>query len=127
VAPDPRFVFAPLWLVPAALAAWAVPSGRPPAAALVLGALAGAGLVAVALQGMQWLVLAAVDAWALAAIVRRPRWLAQAALVSVALVPFGVVADRGAFGLVHADAGGTLGTQPEPVPGLVTVTTASGL
>lgn len=46
-APAPRFALGPLWLIPIALAAWALPEGG--AAALRPGAVLGSGAIAVAL------------------------------------------------------------------------------
>src|SRR5581483_4447813 len=52
-APDPRFALAPLWLVPAALAAWALPAtgDRSTPAVVAVGALTAAGFAAVAVRG----------------------------------------------------------------------------
>jgi hypothetical protein len=136
VVPDPRFALAPIWLVPVALVAWALPAAadRPPAAFLVAAALVAGGFVALGVLHLEWLILAAVDAWALAAVALRlfgsrrlQGLLAQTALVSLALVPIGIVADRGAFDVVVSDQGGPLGTPPEPMPSLVPFTTRSGL
>jgi hypothetical protein len=136
IAPDPRFALAPLWLLPAALAAWALPrtDARVSPAVLVLAAVAAAGLATLALTHLEWLFLAALDAWALAAITVRgfgsPQGqarLAQAALISLALVPIAFVAYRGAFHIVAADGSGPLGTEPAPAPSLTAFTTRSGL
>ena len=136
VAPDPRFALAPLWLLPAALAAWALPisSDRSPPAVFAGGVLAGGALAALAVTHLNWLFLAALDGLALVAIAARfaasPRvqtMVARAALLAVALVPIGFVADRGGFDVLRADGGGTLGTQPNPVPTVVPFTTSSGL
>jgi hypothetical protein len=133
VAPDPRFAFAPLWLVPIALAAWALPPARPSRAVIAAGVAAAAALAVVGTRHAGWYLLAALDVWALTAIAlrlgsgRSPRWLAPVALVSVALAPIGIVADRGAFGVVAADGGGPLGTTPIPIPTLEPVRTTSGL
>jgi hypothetical protein len=134
VAPDPRFALAPLWLLPAAVAAWALPAGRlSPSAWAAAGAAAG-GLIALALTHLEWLFLAALDGWALVAVGclllgsrRARRSAAHAALLSLALVPIGFVADRGAFGIVSADGSGPLRTPPLPVPTVVDFTTSSGL
>ena len=57
-APDPRFALAPLWLLPIALVAWAVPSaphgvlrGRPASGAVTYAGLAAVLVVTVALVG----------------------------------------------------------------------------
>jgi hypothetical protein len=136
LAPDPRFALGPIWVVPVALAAWALPAGvrRPAAAPLLFGAIVAAGFVALGVRKPIWLSLAALDAWALAAIALRlfgpRRWqglLAQAAVVSVALGPIGIVAYRGAFDVVKADGGGPLGTPPTTVASVIPFQTASGL
>jgi hypothetical protein len=136
VAPDPRFAFAPLWLVPIALVAWALPALERPTAwlALAAGALTAAALVEVGERNLGWLFLAAFDLWLLVAVValaagsvRVRRLVALAALVSVALVPVGIVARGGAFDTVTANGGGTLGTPPLPVASLVGFRTSSGL
>ena len=136
VAPDPRFALAPLWLVPAALAAWALPAtdDRSTPAVVVAGAVAAAGFAAVAVTDLTWLFLVVLDALALVGVALRfagsPRaqtLFARAALLAVALVPVGFVADRGGFDIVVANGGGTLGTPPNPVPTVVPYTTRSGL
>ncbi|MBV8079194.1 MAG: hypothetical protein JO186_02320 [Actinobacteria bacterium] len=134
VAPDPRFVLAPLWLVAAALAAWAAPEGRLSAPTIVVGAAGAGALLVLALTYLQWFVLGALDALALGAVLLRfvaapavQRRFAQAALVALALVPVGFVADRGGFDLVHANATGALGTPTLPTPALSSFTTRSGL
>lgn len=136
VAPDPRFALAPIWLVPVALAAWALPTTerRLAPVALLCAAVAARGLVAVGIRAPVWLFLAAFDAWALVAIATRllgpsraRSLVAYAALVSVALTPIGIVAHHGAFHRVDANQAGPLGTPPEPVPTLVSFTTSSGL
>jgi len=136
VAPDPRFALGPLWLLPAALAAWALPatSDRSPPVLFVVAALAAGGFVAVAVTHLPWLFLVVLDALALVAVVlratasRRAQALfARAGLVAAAFVPVGFVADRGGFDVVVANGVGTLGIQPNPVPGLVPFTTRYGL
>jgi len=136
VAPDPRFALAPLWLVPAALAAWALPAtgDRSPPAVVAVGALTAAGFAAVAVTHLTWLFLVALDALALAAVALRlaaaerlQTLFARASLVAVALVPVGFVADRGGFDVLSATGGATLGTQPTPVPSVVAYTTRFGL
>jgi hypothetical protein len=136
LAPDPRFAFAPVWLVPVALVAWALPDAvaRPRAVVLLAAAVVAEGFRVLAVRHLEWLILAEVDAWALAAVALRlfgPRrlqsLLAQTALVSLAVVPIGFVADRSAFDVVVADQGGPLGTPPVPVASLVPFTTRSGL
>jgi hypothetical protein len=136
VAPDPRFALAPIWLVPLALAAWALPpaAGRRPWALLLVATAVAAGLAAIGVRHPAWFLLAAFDLWALAALaahlLRRTgmrRWLGEAALVSVALASVAIVADGGAFRPVRADGDGPLGTPPQPVASLAPFRTASGL
>src|SRR5581483_7784772 len=136
VAPDPRFALAPLWLVPAALVAWALPetAERSRAGVLLAAALAAAGLATVAVTHLNWLFLVAFDALVTVAVVLRfaasrrlQALFAKTALLAVALVPLGFVADRGGFDVLVADGGGALGTQPNPVPAVVPYTTRSGL
>jgi hypothetical protein len=135
-APDPRFAFAPIWLAAIALVAWALPAldGPVPWLALGAGVLSAAAFVWVGVHDLRWLVLVAFDLWLLAAVAalvargtRARRLVAVAALVSVALVPVGIVADGGAFDTVTANGGGTLGTPTLPVASLAAFKTASGL
>ena len=128
-APDPRFVFAPIWLVPIALAAWALPgTDRPLPKGLLLAAAAGcAGLIAVGVTHPSWLVPVALTGGVVAATVSAV-WssrstssgtgglVARAALVAVVLAPIGIVYDGGAFGIVVSNHSGPLGTLPERTP-----------
>jgi hypothetical protein len=135
VAPDPRFAFGPIWLVPVALAAWALPpTTRLPTGVLLVSAVVAAGLVWLGVRNLGWFFLAAFDAWALAGIATRlvgrrrlQGLVAQVALVSVALAPVGIVAYGGAFDVVVADQSGPLGTPRTPVPALEPFRTTSGL
>ena len=134
-APDPRFVFAPLWLVAVALAAWLFPAAafRPSMWFLLAGAVLG-GLIEVGIDHLIWLVPAALLASTLAAAALRIagkleslRLVAQVAIVTATLVPIGVVASRGAFAIIGTAQGGSFGTPVEFVPELRTFTTDSGL
>ena len=144
-APDPRFVFAPLWLVPAALVAWALPSWSRGLASRDAALAAGAGLatgVALAatlgragLGGFAWLPRVELGLWVylagLAFVLRRrvaEPLLARAALLSALLLALGVVALRQhGFMLVDAHGRGPFRTPLEPVPRLTAEHTRSGL
>jgi hypothetical protein len=134
-APDPRFAFAPLWLVPIAIAAWAAP---PPTvrryAPLLILAVVLAALITVGVEQPTWLVPAAFIGSTIATIAllitKRGHMLAigsEVAIVAAMLAPIGVVADHGAFAIVSSSQGGPLGTPPERVPQLQPFFTASGL
>jgi hypothetical protein len=137
IAPDPRFALGPIWLLSIALAAWALPASTrrpPPTPLLLFAAIVAGGFVALGVRNLIWLILAAFDAWALATLAVRlvglRRWqdlLAQAAVLSVALAPIGIVAYQGAFDVVVANQRGPLGTPPLPVASLVPFQTNSGL
>jgi hypothetical protein len=136
IAPDPRFAFAPIWLVPIALAAWALPTTnrRPPGTMLVPAAVALGGFVVLGIEHIAWLTPAALASWALATAIAR-LWrpgrsvelLAYAAVLSVALAPIGVIADGGAFRIVVSNHDGPFGTPLERNPAVVSFVTASGL
>jgi hypothetical protein len=135
IAPDPRFVFGPLWLVPVALAAWVVPAEPVRWSTwFVIVGVAISVLVVVGIERLRWFVPAALVAPALVAAALRSAGrrvslpqLAQAAIIAAALAPIGVVAYQGAFSLVVSDRGGALGTPVEPFPPLGLFTTHSGL
>ena len=127
VAPDPRFVIAPLWLVAIALAAWALPTATRMSPGLLFGALAAAAALAVlGVEHTRLMMPAAIAGWGcLYAAARLLRWrgsaavLAGAALLSGALAPIGRVADHGEFQPVVANQPGPFGTPLEPVPALM--------
>ena len=136
IAPDPRFAFAPIWLVPIALAAWALPTTtRPLSGSLLLAAgIALVGFVELGVGHLAWLTPVALAGWTIATFSQRlwlsgrsPGLLAYAAVLSVALAPVGIVAHFGAFHIVVANHDGPFGTLPEPTPKVVPFTTASGL
>jgi hypothetical protein len=136
IAPDPRFAFAPIWLVPISLAAWALPTltSRPPASLLLPAGLAFTGSVVLGIERFVALLPVALAAWALVTVAMRLLRLersaglvAYAAVLSVALAPVAIVADKGAFHIVVSDHGGEFGTLPQPTPGVVSFTTSSGL
>jgi hypothetical protein len=134
VIPDPRFVWAPLWLVPIALAAWALPPLRRGRIAVVAaGVVVGGVLAALLVHHLIWLLPSLLGVWAylqvMALVVRRRgagAFLAHAAVISALVASFGVLVDRNAFTLVHANQPGPFGTPLEPTPTLSTVTTDSG-
>ena len=139
IAPDPRFVWAPIWLVPAALAAWAIPDlkGSPSPWLLVPAGIATVLIVELGtLSGgvSGWLVPVAlgavlVAALAAAALHAGPRARSVAVGVTVAALIAGVVvvSDVRGFDLRRATRGGPLGMPPDPTPSLVDITTAAGL
>lgn len=136
IAPDPRFVWAPIWLVPISICAWALPSlgQRPPLAALIAGAAAGVGLTAVERHNPLWLVPVALAGGAAAAIVisalraqRRAAWVAQAAALAVLLAGIGADSSDGAFHIVEPSPHGTLGVALSPIPELAAIRLSSGL
>jgi hypothetical protein len=134
-APDPRFALAPLWLVPIALVAWALPSiSRPRAGELVAAAAVAAALATVGVRDPVWLLPATLAAgayvYALTLVLRRrvsATAFAYAAVVAVLLAPIGVVADNGSFRPIVADQQGRFGTPLEPIPPLVPLQTSIGL
>jgi hypothetical protein len=134
VAPDPRFAWAPIWLVPIALAAWALPPlGRTALGPLAAGLAAGVVVTVLFVHHLVWLVPALLVLWAwlfaLALVLRQGRaraFLAYAAVASAVVVAFGVLVDRNAFYLIHANQPGPFGTPLEPTPTLSTVQTDSG-
>jgi hypothetical protein len=134
-APDPRFVFGPMWLVPVALAAWIVPSASVRSFTwLVMVGLAVGVLIAVGIERLTWFVpVALIGPTFSAAVLRLVNrnvslpMVAQVAIVTAALAPIGLVAYRGAFSIVITDRGGSLGTPSEPMPQLRLFTTRSGL
>ena len=135
VAPDPRFVWAPFWLVPISVCAWVMPSlgRRPPLIALIAAAGIGVGLAILELDDPVSLVPVALAAALLAAVAVRARlfrggaaWVTHAAVVSVMVAGIGIAANDGAFHVEVANAGGALGVPPNPVPRLVAVPSRSG-
>jgi hypothetical protein len=139
IAPDPRFAWAPIWLVPSALTAWALPTVAGPlprrrlALTTVAAAAAAAALAAIGVHDIKQLLPAAIIGWAVVAAfalpvrLRHATLLAYAATFSVLLAAVGVLVDRGNVHLVAADRGGKLGTPPVAEPSLVEVRTSSGL
>ena len=136
--PDPRFVWAPIWLVPLSTAAWALPPRvlRPRVVELVLALVVVAGFAAFGYKHRLWLVygvgLAAVLVSAVLVLLKRRDLIERAASFAVVtLLAAGLaVAAGAAFGGIHLTAGdgrGPLGTPRDTVPRLVPVTTASGL
>jgi hypothetical protein len=138
-APDPRFVLAPLWLVPAALTAWALPplgraSKRAVATVAVVAIGAGVALDALVTHDAASLLPLAVGLWAVVgAFVWLERRRRAAPLVAYAAAGSAVVA---ALLIViggvsahpeRATGSGPLGIRlPGPVA-LTTVVTSSGL
>ncbi len=139
IAPDPRFVWGPIWIVPLALVAWALPSGlgRPP---LWLGAAVAGGIVAIVVLTLNdggvspWLVPGVVGAGVVLALAvaagrlrRLAAPLAAGFLVTVLVAGIVAVSDIRGVHLIRGTPGGPLGTPPNPTPGLIQVTTDAGL
>jgi hypothetical protein len=139
IAPDPRFAFALIWLVPAALAAWVLPPlGRPSrgwwvavAGLAVLGALAVLWVSHVRLHLelpaalVLWACLGAagaLDRWKGAA-----RAIAWSAAFSVALAGLVLTFDQHRPHLQRANGSGPLGLPLPAPPALMPVVTGSGL
>jgi len=138
IAPDPRFAWAPIWLVPAALAAWALPSlaRRPPVWLLLPAGVAIAAVVELAeLTGgvSGWLAPATIAAGVVAGVAllvlhRRGGALVAFAVAATALLAgIVVVSDVRGLDLRRASKSGPLGVPPDPKPTLVDITTAAGL
>lgn len=135
-APDPRFVLAPLWLLPSALVAWALPPmGRRAPIVVGVAAAAAAGLAALDVTRPKWFLpgslLLPVYLLGLLWVVRRTRWiapLATAMLLGAAAAGVGVVVwGQRAHPLVTANASGPFGVPEEEVPPTAAVKTAGGL
>ena len=137
LAPDPRFAFAPIWVVPIAVTAWVLPpfgNRRSLIVAALVAPPVAAGLATVSIKHPAWFLPVALEVWAGVAIAaclvtrsRSPALVAHAAALSVALAAIGVVVHRGGFHPVVANQSGPLGTPPETVPQVAAVETASGL
>jgi hypothetical protein len=138
LAPDPRFVFAPIWFVPIALAAWTMPAAvfedfsEP---SLTITAVVTIALFLSLEFGNRRLLWAAL-AVAVAIVLIRYRYgdraasaLARVAAVSVLLATIGFLTSHGPglSSFVVANQGGTFGAPPVPVPRLVRYRTHSGL
>jgi hypothetical protein len=136
--PDPRFVWAPIWLIPLALIAWLLPpvvQERGRRRLLTAGAI-GVGLAVFACEDRGRFVpvvfLGAVAAALVLRLCGRRRWLAgivPLAVLSILVADVGAAAFT-AFGgirFVSSDHSGPIGIAPDPVPTLVPVRTVSGL
>jgi hypothetical protein len=138
-APDPRFAFALICLVPASLAAWALPALGSPSVRWWAGVagLAAVGVVALAWFARvdrQWLVPVAIAGWGIAGaagvFARRQavaRGLAWGAALSVALAAVAIVWHSANPKLERANGHGPLGVPLPAPPGLMTIVTTSGL
>lgn len=135
-APDPRFVFGLIWLVPAALAAWALPTlGRRSAgswAGLAAGTAAGAaGIAWIGNHHLSWMLPAALIAGGAVALIvlglrgRHGPFLAWATILSTTLGA--CVFTLGSVHLERGNGNGPLGIPLPPSPELVTIATSSGL
>jgi hypothetical protein len=125
-APDPRFAFAPLWLVPIALAAWAVPAAPSGSLALWVGltVAAACGLAILGVHELALFLPVAAAVWLLAGTgaqivgsTRSQALIARVATASVLLAAVAISArDGGADHLVRRELHGRLGTAPVPLP-----------
>ena len=136
--PDPRFVWAPIWLIPLALIAWLLPPvvqerGR---RRLLVAIGIGVGLAVFACEErVRFVPLVFLGAVAAALVLRlcgQRRWVAgivPLAVLSLLIADFGAAAftASGGIRIVSADHSGPIGIAPDPVPTLVQVRTASGL
>jgi hypothetical protein len=139
IAPDPRFAWAPIWLVPVALAAWAIPDlkTRPSPWLLVPAGIATVLIVELAtLSGgvSGWLVPATLGAVLVLAVVApalhaggRAGSIALGVAVAALVAGVVVVSDVRGVELRRATKGGPLGMPPDPTPTLVDIRTAAGL
>jgi hypothetical protein len=132
-APDPRFVFGLIWLVPAGLASWALPPlGRTSWPALGLATAAGAAVVIwLGRHELPWMLPAALIAGGAAALVVLGLRGRYGPLVAWATVLAAVIAalayPLGSLHLERGNGNGPLGIPLPVAPQLVTVTTSSGL
>jgi hypothetical protein len=139
VAPDPRFAFAPIWLVPAALVAWALPPLSRPSSrtvGLVAGGavLAAIGLVVLGENDTVWMLPAALAGCVLVAgvlVLARSgssAAIAVGAVTSVILAGLAVAGHQGNLhAIVRADGSGPLRLPVPAPPTLMQVVTNSGL
>jgi hypothetical protein len=136
-APEPRFVYGPIWLVPVALAAWALPAApREQRMQLMLVALlAACGLAAIGLYDLALFLPAAVAVWVTAGLgtrrfgsERARTWIAHIAVGSVLLAAVAISVNGGrAYRPVPGDGPGPLGTTPLPETEVAPFVTSSGL
>jgi hypothetical protein len=139
IAPDPRFAWAPIWLVPIGLTAWAIPDLKTRPSPWLLLPVGIATVLVVELATLSggvsgWLVPGAISAVLLAAIVAaalhagaRAGSIAVGVAVTALIAGVVVVSDVRGLDLRRATKGGPLGTPPDPTPSLVDVTTTTGL
>jgi heme/copper-type cytochrome/quinol oxidase subunit 3 len=135
VAPDPRFVWAPTWLVPIGFCAWTLPRrGRPPLAAFGAGLVLAAGLLELELRWPFWFLpvcyatCAGVAGLLIAANAQRfAAALASTAVLAVLFAGLGLTVHDHAFELVTTSSNGPLGIHIHASPRLVGVRTAAGL
>jgi hypothetical protein len=137
-APDPRFVWAPIWLLPISLLAWVLPDRLSMPRLVELAAAVAVALI-VAWFGhehrrlfIEGALAGAIVATVVLVVVRGRPWVARIAPLAVLVLlvaEFGI-ASTALFGGIHLAAGdssGPIGTPPDPKPTLVPVVTASGL
>ncbi len=136
LAPDPRFVLAPLWVLPVALGAWTMPAAAVKdfsKLSLTLTAVVTIALFLALELGHRDLVWAALGV-PVALVLGRHRYveraagrLARVAAVSVLLASIGFLTTNSLYVPVVANQSGTFGAPPDPVPTLVRYRTPSGL
>jgi hypothetical protein len=139
IAPDPRFAFAPIWLVPAAVAAWALPPlGRPSGgwwlAVSGLAVLGAAWVFWVSRVQLHLELPAALVVWACLGVAgvldrwkRAARAVAWGAAFSVVIAGLALTFDQNHPHLQRANGSGPLGLPLPTPPALMPVVTSSGL
>ena len=136
LAPDPRFALAPIWFLPIALAAWAMPvavfEDFSAKSATLTAVVTIALFVSLKLGNLDLVWAALLVAVAIVLVRRRYGYrsssaLARVAAVSVLLATVGFLTFNGHSSFVVANHSGTFGAPPDPVPTLVRYRTHSGL
>jgi hypothetical protein len=136
-APDPRFAWGLIWLVPLSLLAWVLPEriSTPRAVELALAAAVIAFVAWFGSDHRSWLLPAALAGAAVTAAVLGVAgelpWarLVPITVLALLIAELGIAATASSGGL-HLSAGdgrGPIGTPPDPEPRLVPVVTDSGL
>jgi hypothetical protein len=135
IAPDPRFVLAPLWVLPVAIGAWTMPAAVDDFSeqSFTLTAVVTVALFLALELGHRDLVWVALGVPLALVLARRllgdraAGRLARVAAVSVLLASIGFLTTNDLYAPVVANQSGTFGAPPDPVPTLVRYRTPSGL